>query len=76
MRIADLANRQAWTGDDKGELEQEIRTTALSYQLMSAYTSFVAVNASARTEGTHGTTVKQAVPVPQGVRYETTVNRK
>jgi Ca-activated chloride channel family protein len=41
---------------------------------MSAYTSFVAVDTSQRTEGTHGTTVHQAVPVPDGVRYETTVD--
>jgi hypothetical protein len=33
---------------------------------MSAYTSFVAVDTSECTEGTHGTTVHQAVPVPDG----------
>ena len=30
---------------------------------MSAYTSFVAVDATAVTAGDHGTTVNQAVPV-------------
>ena len=45
-----------------------IRTTALEYGLMSAYTSFVAVDSTQRTAGNHGTTVNQAVPVPEGVR--------
>lgn len=39
----------------------------------SAYTSFVAVDSKTRTQGVYGTTVHVAVPVPQGVRYETTV---
>ena len=52
------------------------KSTALQYQLMSAYTSFVAVDTSHRTEGEQGTTVHQAVPVPVGVRYETTVDPK
>lgn len=74
LRIAELADRQAWEWDPTGEIETAIRSTALEYQLMSAFTSFVAVDSSYRTEGTHGTTVHQAVPVPEGVRYETTVD--
>ena len=73
LRIADLSDRQAWENDPHDELGIEIRETALRYQLMSAYTSFVAVDASRRTEGDHGITVQQPVPVPEGVRYETTV---
>jgi len=73
LRIADLADRQAWQPDPHGELENSIRTTALEYQLMSDYTSFVAVDTSHQTEGEFGVTVNQAVPVPEGVRYETTV---
>ena len=42
-------------------------------RLMSAYTAFVAVDSSRRTEGRTGTTVPVAVPVPEGVKYETTV---
>lgn len=72
LRIADLSDRQAWA-PGRG-LESEILSTALHHQLMSAYTSFVAVDSSHRTAGTHGTTVHQAVPVPDGVRYETTVD--
>ena len=48
---------------------------ALQYGLMSKYTSFVAVDAAEITEGSQGTTVHQAVPVPHGVKYETTINQ-
>ncbi|HEX7237355.1 MAG TPA: VIT domain-containing protein [Gammaproteobacteria bacterium] len=74
LRIEDLARKQTLTGDPGGSLADAIRTTALEHSLMSAYTSFVAVDASERTAGERGTTVNQAVPVPQGVRYDTTVN--
>ena len=74
LRIEDLARRQTLTGDPVGELADAIRTTALEHSLMSAYTSFVAVDASERTAGERGTTVNQAVPVPAGVRYDTTVS--
>lgn len=74
LRIAELANQQAVLGDPANEYSAAIRDTALRYQLMSDYTSFVAVDSSHQTAGDHGTTVHQAVPVPDGVRYDTTVN--
>jgi len=55
------------------ELEDQIKGLALDYSLMSKYTAFVAVDSSARTAGNFGTTVPVAVPVPDGVRYDTTV---
>jgi len=73
-RIAELADRASWAGDPGGELQDTITTTALEHQLMSGYTSFVAVDSRARTAGDHGVTVYQAVPVPDGVRYSTTVD--
>ena len=73
LRIADLMNRRVWTADPYGELEDLIRQTALEYDLMSDYTAFVAVDASQPTAGSHGVTVVQPVPVPAGVRYDTTV---
>ena len=73
LRIEDLARRQTFTGDPGGALAGAIRATALEHSLMSAYTSFVAVDATERTAGERGTTVNQAVPVPAGVRYDTTV---
>jgi Ca-activated chloride channel family protein len=76
LRIADLKDRQAWENDPYGELATAIRVTALEHQLVSDYTSFVAVDASHRTDGDYGVTVPQAVPVPDGVRYETTVEQR
>ena len=73
LRIADLMDRQVWDVDPYGELAGMIRQTALDYELMSDYTAFVAVDASQPTSGSHGVTVYQPVPVPAGVRYETTV---
>ena len=76
MRIAELKDRQTILGDAGGELAASIRETALRFQLMSDYTSYVAVDSSVRTQGDHGTTVHQAVPVPAGVRYDTTVGKE
>jgi Ca-activated chloride channel family protein len=53
-----------------------ITDTALNYGLVSSFTSFVAVDSASRTEGGHGTTVQVPVPVPKGVRYDTTVPEK
>jgi len=75
LRIADLADRQAWEEDPHGELANAIKSTALEYGLVSDFTSFIAVDASRRTEGEFGVTVPQAVPVPDGVRYDTTVEQ-
>lgn len=55
-------------------LSQQIKQLALDYNLMSAYTSFIAVDSAARTAGRRGTTVPVPVPMPDGVRYETTVD--
>ena len=71
-KIADLTDQQN-LDPHSAELAQTIRETALEYQLMSHYTSFVAVDASYQTAGAHGTTVHQALPVPEGTRYDTTV---
>lgn len=69
--IADVMDRATW--DDSIDLEARGRALALDHGLMSAWTAFVAVDSSRRTEGDHGTTVPVAVPVPDGVSYETTV---
>jgi Ca-activated chloride channel family protein len=46
---------------------------ALTHNLVSDFTAFVAVDSTARTAGDHGTTVAVPVRVPEGVRYDTTV---
>jgi Ca-activated chloride channel family protein len=68
----DLADRSLWS-DDRAELTDRIRRLALEYGLLSKFTAFVAVDSSRKTEGDHGYTVAQPVPVPHGVKYETTV---
>jgi Ca-activated chloride channel family protein len=71
-KIADLADRSVWDVEAQ-ELPAQVRQVALEYGLMSPYTAFVAVDSLTRTAGTHGVTVHVPVPVPEGVRYETTV---
>jgi Ca-activated chloride channel family protein len=71
MKIADLADRTTY--ENNPELAGVIKQTALDYGLLSAFTAFVAVDSTQRTAGDHGTTVMTPVPVPEGVRYDTTV---
>jgi Ca-activated chloride channel family protein len=61
------------TYDTNPDLPGEIKQVALEYGLMSAYTAFIAVDSSRKTTGDHGVTVNVPIPVPDGVRYETTV---
>lgn len=76
-KIADLMDRMAHAENqhqsEQQALRQAVLDTALGYQLMSQYTAFLAVDASRITEGDHGTTVTQPLPMPEGVRYDTTV---
>ena len=72
MKIADLADRSTY--DQNADLPEQIKLVALEHGLMSAYTAFVAVDSLTRTSGDHGVTVAVPVPVPDGVRYDTTVN--
>ncbi|MEW6306001.1 MAG: VIT domain-containing protein [Verrucomicrobiota bacterium] len=74
MKIADLADQATHVRGD--ELPREIKQVALDYGLMSAFTAFVAVDSSRQTAGAHGTTVPVAVPVPAGVKYQTTVGER
>jgi Ca-activated chloride channel family protein len=69
--IAELMDRSLW--DRRLDVEGEVTRIALNHHLMSAWTAFVAVDGSQRTHLRSGTTVQQAVPVPEGVRYDTTV---
>lgn len=70
-KIADMTDRAAYIANPR--LQESIKSLALDYSLMSSYTAFVAVDSSARTAGNFGTAVPVSVPVPEGVRYETTV---
>ncbi len=70
-RIETLANQATY--DNNSDLPVQIKQVALEYGLMSAYTAFIAVDSSRKTTGDHGVTVAVPVPVPEGVRYDTTV---
>jgi len=70
-KIEILANRLTY--ERNGTLPDRIKRLALEYSLMSAYTAFVAVDSTRQTAGDHGVSVAVPVPVPEGVRYDTTV---
>jgi len=70
-KIEILANQAIH--DNNPELPDQITQVALEYGLMSAYTAFVAVDSSRKTQGDHGISVVVPVPVPDGVLYKTTV---
>ena len=70
-QIETLANQATY--DNNSDLPGQINQVALEYGLMSAYTAFIAVDSSRKTTGDHGVTVVVPVPVPDGVRYDTTV---
>ena len=74
MKIADLAARSNY--EPRAAWPEQIKRVALDYGLMSAFTAFVAVDSTRQTAGTDGTTVPVAVPVPEGVKYHTTVPEK
>ena len=57
-------------------LPAQIKQIALDYGLMSSLTAFIAVDASGRTAGTEAITVPVAVPISEGVKYETAVEEK
>lgn len=73
-KIADLYDQSAIT--DMPDIDQTVKQVALDYGLMSSFTAFVAVDSSAVTSGDHGVSVAVPVPVPDGVKYETTVTER
>lgn len=74
LKIQDSMNELARRPALAEEIKTGITATALNYNLMSKFTSFVAVDSLSKTAGATGTTVNVAVPVPNGVKYETTVS--
>jgi Ca-activated chloride channel family protein len=76
MKIADIADRSIFDTATAEDAPRQIEQVALEHGLMSAFTSFVAVDSTQRTAGDHGTTVATPAPVPDGVRYDTTVPEK
>jgi Ca-activated chloride channel family protein len=65
-RIAELTDEEALTAD--GEQRDSILELGLKYNLLTQYTSFVAVDRVVRVKDPDGTvTVDQPLPLPKGV---------
>jgi Ca-activated chloride channel family protein len=64
-RIANLSDYNQLSPDDKRT--GEVTDLGLKYNLLTEYTSFVAVDSEARLKDGHATTVAQPLPLPQGV---------
>ncbi len=64
-RITELADYQNIRHDD--DRVAEITNLGLSYNLLTAYTSFIAIDHVVRNTGTLATPVKQPLPLPKGV---------
>lgn len=73
LKIKDMLNYATHAPEAAEEVRTTVTQTALAYNLMSSFTAFVAVDSMTKTEGEFGTTVAVPVPVPNGVKYETTV---
>jgi Ca-activated chloride channel family protein len=65
QRIAVLSDYNSIRGDEKRI--EEVTDLGLTYNLLTAYTSFVAVDTEVRLKDGKVTTVKQPLPLPQGV---------
>ncbi|MEM7393265.1 MAG: VWA domain-containing protein, partial [Verrucomicrobiota bacterium] len=55
------------------ELKNEMIRFSTEHSVLCNYTAFLAMDSSRITDGNHGFSVHVPVPVPDGVRYETTV---
>lgn len=64
-RIALLADYENLRHDDKRV--KEITSLGLAYNLLTRYTSFVAIDSRVRRTGGDATTVQQPLPLPEGV---------
>jgi Ca-activated chloride channel family protein len=64
-RIALLSDYNTLNPQD--ERVKEITRLGLTYNLLTAYTSFIAIDTRVRLEDGHAVTVKQPLPLPRGV---------
>jgi Ca-activated chloride channel family protein len=67
-KVARLADDRAETRGDDGEAtRQAVTALGLKYELLTAYTSFVAVHEQVRNKEGSAEAVEQPLPMPQGV---------
>lgn len=71
-KIADLSDDYAF--DPSKRLKRALIGVSLRHSVLCGHTAFVAVDSLNKTSGNYGVSVKQPVPVPEGVRYDTTVD--
>jgi Ca-activated chloride channel family protein len=64
-RIAVLSDYQKLSPSD--DRKKAVTDLGLEYNLLTAYTSFVAIDSQVRAKGEKPTTVKQPLPLPEGV---------
>jgi Ca-activated chloride channel homolog len=65
-RIAMLDDYSKVPGDFE-KIKKEVLNLGLKYNLLTAYTSFIAIDSEVRNKTGNSTTVKQPLPLPQGV---------
>ena len=66
-RIDDLSYSSLGQRGDTPDVEDEITAFGLGYNLLTRYTSFIAVLEQIRNEGAPASDVKQPLPLPLGV---------
>ena len=64
-RITLLSNYNKLRSNDKRV--KEVTELGLAYNLLTAYTSFIAVDSEVRNQGGEQATIRQPLPLPQGV---------
>jgi len=72
-KVEDLMSQDwmgAQTGQPKPDIKEDIIKVALAYNLMTQYTSFVAVETMTVTSGGQPRTIAVPVEMPEGVSYE------
>ena len=68
--IATLGDYAGLGFEDEARVKSHILELGLTYNLLTAYTSFIAVDRVVRNDGTEVTRVEQPQPLPQGVSDE------
>jgi Ca-activated chloride channel family protein len=74
QKVGALQRQQHW--GEVPAIKEQIVTTALEYRLLTRYTSFVAIETIVRNQSGEWSTVDQALDLPDGVTFETSVSRR
>jgi Ca-activated chloride channel family protein len=72
--VKSLERQQRWGEIEK--IKQEVLDTALEYNLLTQYTSFVAIERRVINRTGDSNTAEQPQELPEGMNYETSVSRR